>query len=72
MKSKPINTEFEASYERMLAKQIKDSKGERKRRLSEGHGHAEKLFLQEAWWPAIGHFDFLNLRLEILRMAADF
>ncbi|TVY01911.1 DNA-binding response regulator [Paenibacillus cremeus] len=39
--------------------------GERARRLSEGLGHAEKRFLQEVWWPAVGHFDYLHPEFEV-------
>jgi very-short-patch-repair endonuclease len=27
--------------------------------LNEGHGHAERLFLEQVWWPAIGQLDDL-------------
>ncbi|WP_379136300.1 hypothetical protein [Paenibacillus sp. sgz500958] len=30
--------------------------GERKNRLERGHGHGEKLFLEQVWWPIFGHF----------------
>jgi hypothetical protein len=38
---------------------------EQLRRLKEGHGHAEKLFLQHVWWPAIGHFEHLHPEFEV-------
>ncbi|MGG1552092.1 DUF559 domain-containing protein [Paenibacillus ferrarius] len=31
----------------------------------EGHGHAEKLFLEQVWWPAIGRFDDLQAEYEV-------
>ncbi|SDN31951.1 hypothetical protein SAMN04487897_102493 [Paenibacillus sp. yr247] len=39
--------------------------GERLRRLQEGHGYAEKLFLQQVWWPTIGHFHQLHPEYEV-------
>lgn len=39
--------------------------GERRRRLQEGHGHAEKLFLELVWWPAVGHFRALHPEYEV-------
>lgn len=39
--------------------------GERLRRLKEGHGHAEKLSLEQIWWPAIGHFRYLHPEYEV-------
>jgi hypothetical protein len=52
-------------YEQWLADQRKARKGEALRRLNEGHGHSEKLFAQEVWWPAIGNFDFLHAEYEV-------
>lgn len=39
--------------------------GERLRRLQEGHGHAEKLFLEGLWWPVVGHFQYLHPEYEV-------
>jgi hypothetical protein len=64
MKAKE-NTKFETAYENWLAFQIKNSKGERKRRLSQGLGHAEKMFLFSVWWPAFGHFNLLIPEYEV-------
>ena len=46
-----VDLRFEAAYEVWLAKNGKESKGERKRKLLEGVGHAQKLFLLNIWWP---------------------
>ncbi|MFD0692913.1 endonuclease domain-containing protein [Paenibacillus sp. GCM10027628] len=40
-------------------------KGERLRRLKEGHGHAEKLFLQQVWWKAFDDFQDLHPEYEV-------
>lgn len=39
--------------------------GERLRRLTEGHGHAERMFLEHVWWPAFGDFEHLHPEYEI-------
>ncbi|UKS27820.1 endonuclease domain-containing protein [Paenibacillus sp. HWE-109] len=39
--------------------------GERYRRLSEGHGYAERLFLSQIWLPAFGNFNDLHPEYEV-------
>ncbi|MFD2610848.1 hypothetical protein [Paenibacillus gansuensis] len=43
---------------------ITESTGERLRRLGE-HGHAEVMFLDKVWWPAVGSFDHLLAEWEV-------
>lgn len=50
---------FQEAYEAFINSHKQGRTGEDLRRLQEGHGHAEKLFLEQVWWPAIGHFDDL-------------
>lgn len=57
---------FEHDYEVFLKMHLHQYSGEKLRRLNEGHGHAEKLFLQYVWWPAIGHFENLHPEYEVL------
>ncbi|NQX59190.1 DUF559 domain-containing protein [Paenibacillus qinlingensis] len=40
-------------------------KGERLRRLLDGHGHAERLFLKQVWWRALGEFLHLHPEFEV-------
>ncbi|MCD9024584.1 DNA-binding response regulator [Cohnella silvisoli] len=56
---------FEQHYEQWLAQQRKLRKGESLRKLDEDHGHSEKLFLQELWWPVFGNLDFLHAEHEV-------
>nr|WP_232353947.1 DNA-binding response regulator [[Bacillus] enclensis] len=42
-----------------------ERKGERLRRLQEGHNQAEKLFLKQVWWPSFYHFRYLHPEFEI-------
>jgi very-short-patch-repair endonuclease len=56
---------FEEAYKKYIEKHTKSRRGERLRRLREVHGHAEKLFLEYIWWPAIGNFDDLHPEFEI-------
>jgi hypothetical protein len=48
---------FELAYEEFIRHHIKSRHGEARRRLSEGLGHAEQLFLQQVWWPAFSNFE---------------
>lgn len=52
-------------YEEWLQKHTKRRRGERLRRLKEGHGHAEKLFVETVWLPAIGSFERLHPEYEV-------
>jgi len=59
---------FELHYQNWLKQQEASRKGESLRRLKEGHGHAEKVFVQQVWWPAVGSLEHLYPEYE----AADF
>ncbi|WP_248925220.1 DNA-binding response regulator [Paenibacillus hamazuiensis] len=56
---------FEADYEAFMRLHEAERSGESLRRLQEGHDHAEKLFLEQVWWPAVGHFDYLHPECEV-------
>jgi very-short-patch-repair endonuclease len=59
---------FQTAYNTWFERHLKQRKGERKRRLAQGHGHAEKLFIEQVWYPAFRQFDGLHPEFEI----ADF
>jgi hypothetical protein len=56
---------FEAAYQRWLQENIRISKGEHKKRLSQGLGYSEKTFLARVWWPAFGTFQHLYPEFEV-------
>jgi hypothetical protein len=56
---------FEKSYEVFLQEHYAMRNGERLRRLKEGHGHAELLFLKQVWWKALGEFQYLHPEYEV-------
>lgn len=56
---------FDSCYETFLQEHFAKRKGERFRRLKEGHGHAERLFLKQIWWNALGEFLYLNPEFEV-------
>jgi very-short-patch-repair endonuclease len=60
-----LTINFEKEYAAFMQKHHKIRKGERARRLLEGHRHAEKLFLEQVWWPAFGHFENLHPEYEV-------
>lgn len=59
------NVEFDEAYEAFLAWHCARRSGERLRRLKDGNGHSERLFLQAVWWPTFHHFANLHPEYEI-------
>ncbi|REE69682.1 hypothetical protein A8990_1311 [Paenibacillus taihuensis] len=59
---------FQMAYQQWFEEQLIDAHGDRRQRLGEGHGHAEKMFLQQVWHPAFRSFDQLHAEYEV----ADF
>jgi len=51
---------FADAYQAFLEYHLARRSGERLRRLREGHGHAEKAFLELVWWPAFRTFRGLH------------
>ncbi|WP_369689262.1 hypothetical protein [Bacillus sp. AFS040349] len=47
---------FEEDYQVFMNAHLQARNGERLRRLQEGHNQAEKLFLEQVWWPSFYHF----------------
>lgn len=56
---------YEREYEAFMENQRKGRSGESLRRLQEGHGYLEGLFLQHVWWPAVGNFEHLYAEYEV-------
>ncbi|QJD85239.1 DNA-binding response regulator [Cohnella herbarum] len=57
--------DFETAYTHFLERHKKARRGESLRRLVEGHGHGEKLLLENVWWPAFQNFDNLYPEHEV-------
>ncbi|WP_127533640.1 hypothetical protein [Paenibacillus kobensis] len=53
------NEEFEKNLKEWLDSNRVHRKGESLRRLENGIGYGEKLFLEQVWWPVVGTFDHL-------------
>lgn len=56
---------FAEAYEEFMAYHVARCRGERRRRLREGHGHAEREFLERVWWPAFRGFQGLHPEYEV-------
>ncbi|MGZ9583995.1 DNA-binding response regulator [Paenibacillus marinisediminis] len=56
---------FDHSYDSWYGRHLHDSSGNRRERLANGHGYAEKLFLQNVWFPALKSFDHLHPEYEV-------
>lgn len=57
--------DFDAKCEQFIRYHADRRSGEGRRRLQEGLGHAEHLFLRNVWWPMFQHFDHLHPEYEI-------
>ncbi|QAY67747.1 hypothetical protein [Paenibacillus protaetiae] len=58
--------DFVQAHKMWLQSHLDRRNGERKGRLERGHGHGERLFLQNVWWPLYGHFEHLHPEYEVL------
>lgn len=56
---------FETSYRSWIDDCVRTCKGERKRRLQEGLGYGEKMFLSAVWWPAFRSLEHLHPEYEV-------
>ncbi|MEK0315197.1 DNA-binding response regulator [Cohnella sp. 56] len=61
-----IDRSFDTAYKAMMEKAIRNSKGERKRRLKEVDRFNERLALENVWWPAIGNLDHVHPEYEVV------
>ncbi|SDX90031.1 DNA-binding response regulator [Paenibacillus sp. CF384] len=60
---------FQAAYQLWMDRQLHGQRGDGKQhKLEDGQGHAERLFLQQVWYPAFRNFDYLFGEYEV----ADF
>lgn len=57
--------DFEQAHRAWIDGHLASRTGERKGRLLRGHLYAEKLLLQNVWWPLFGNFDHLHPEYEI-------
>lgn len=56
---------FEEEYQSFLNQHLQARDGERHRRLKEGQGKAELMFLEKVWWPLFQHFNYLHPEYEV-------
>ena len=57
--------EFEKAHQLLLEQHLSVRAGERRGRLIRGHQYAEKLLLQNIWWPLFGNLDHLHPEYEV-------
>ncbi|WP_339315649.1 hypothetical protein [Paenibacillus sp. FSL R10-2734] len=57
--------EFEEAHGLFIDKHLMERSGERRGRLVRGHNYAEKLFLQNVWWPLFESLDDLHPEYEV-------
>lgn len=60
------------AHEAFMSRHLAARSGERLGRLKRGHGHAEKLFLHNVWWPLrVGLRGLTEQRLRVNRGECD-
>lgn len=57
--------DFEQAHQAFLEGHMVARSGERKGRLQRGHNYAEKLLLQNVWWPLFGTLEHLHPEYEV-------
>lgn len=58
--------EFEEAHSIFIEHHTSERAGECRGRLLRGHNYAEKLFLQNVWWPLFESLEFLHPEYEVL------
>ncbi|RXZ80402.1 hypothetical protein EBB07_18770 [Paenibacillaceae bacterium] len=56
---------FETEHQEFIQHHLDHRTGENRGRLQRGHNYAEKLLLQQVWWPLFGNFDHLHPEYEV-------
>lgn len=56
---------FQEAYSLWLKRHTDRRKGERRNRLERGHGHGERMFLEQVWWPMMGSLQDLHPEYEV-------
>lgn len=62
---KLLSADFENEHRLLLERHLNLGTGERRGRLLRGHQYAEKLLLQNVWWPLFGNLEHLHLEYEV-------
>ncbi|CQR54255.1 hypothetical protein [Paenibacillus riograndensis] len=57
---------FQEEHSTWLKYHLDRRKGERRDRLERGHGHGERMFLEQIWWPMMGTLQNLHPEYEVV------
>ena len=57
--------QFDDAHAVFIDRHLSSRSGERRGRLGRGHNFAERLFLEQVWWPLFGNFDHLHPEYEV-------
>ncbi|WP_028608759.1 hypothetical protein [Paenibacillus harenae] len=56
---------YKEVHAKWLEAHMRRRTGERRSRLERGHGHGERMFLEQVWWSIFGHMDNLHPEYEV-------
>jgi hypothetical protein len=58
--------DFETAHQEFMQRHLELRSGERRGRLQRGHNYAEKLLLENVWWPLFGSLNDVHPEYEVL------
>jgi len=56
---------FQIEHDKWISDHLRRRKGERLDALKRGHGYGNRLFVEQIWWPLVGHFKGLHPEFEV-------
>ncbi|WP_019640131.1 hypothetical protein [Paenibacillus fonticola] len=56
---------FQVEQDKWLSGHYRRRRGERLDALKRGHGYGNRLFVEQIWWPLVGHFHGLHPEYEV-------
>jgi hypothetical protein len=56
---------FQIEHDKWTSDHLRRRSGERLDALKRGHGYGNQLFVEQIWWPLVGHFHGLHPEYEV-------
>lgn len=56
---------FQTEHDQWTEEHLRRRRGERLDALKRGHGYGNRLFVEQVWWPLVGHFRGLHPEFEV-------
>ncbi|WP_248929171.1 hypothetical protein [Paenibacillus hamazuiensis] len=56
---------FQTEHDKWISDHLKRRRAERLDALKRGHGYGNRLFVEQIWWPLVGHFHGMHPEYEV-------